>query len=683
MGQPVTSTAPPDGYGIPCPSGIASIISNIFTLPQYKYNNLYEQEQKYTFTNVQVGNLYYFNPSGPPYTWYDISDTQLVIAKTHKDPIINASIVYDEVISARIGVPSSNIKPSTITTIIKEAFYPGFLAYGDKSYIGCGAFNLSDDRETRIYHDNTVIPAVKISYDATLEDSSTVHVEGYISMTNLLLMSSANSYTKVQYHEQFNTIVGYSKANSLLMQVGVISTGAKEARSVAPVSFYISNQGINSVFNVVDIPSGYYSAFPNLIIAPSPTDFKFMPQLSDRQLQNLRDETANELGTETSPTDPDANPNFGDLPDGSTEVNDSATGLYSRYLVSPGTLVTLSDWLWTTGSEIFEAFTNFLYGKPIDTVISLVSYPFNVGSLLGSAASTVKFGNNNTGVAANLLTENSAQINWGTISLASINRNQNFLDMAPYTQLKLYLPWGTGFVDIDPSDVIDIDKTNGVFLGGTLGVISNFEVAKGTVVHNVVNGNGVVIGSYSTNVGRQIAVVGNDYAAKQIQVIAGVVGLAALTAVAGTAGMTAGMSAAFTPQTFAAGTSAVQSSISAGLREGIRTAGSVVSSRAGRRVAMASTAAIATAPMNVYRSGTFTEGSAGMGIQYPYLLVSQPKADIPQNYGSYYGYPCNKFVTLGSLSGYTEVGSVHLDGIPATESEMNELERIIQGGIIL
>lgn len=698
-----------EDWGIDCPEDLASYISSLiinkvfYILETSGEYRVYESQP--SISNVTIRKIYYAKENYSPFIISSLSQfdsDNFVNANTHQ-VVLHSPFAGEFILAGQIPI-SGFLVPSNYKFTLEEVTTlktncPGIMYKLDDGnyYAGATVFNLEDS--DRSYLNFLVRPFVDISYTANYEgkvQNCRVFVNIFYLFGLPTVVDGSYTYTRgfSEPSDNYGTFLYRNSPNYGLPHWDFVTSYTQIGGNYSSTGVgYVIPSGVHygsiqvdkgydyQIYDAyVPTPKSFYSAFPNLIFTDNSNEFERLPTLPDETLEKLRENTKEEISG--LPDDGSAGIGVEGLPEGSTEVNDSATGLYSRYLVSPATLVTLSDWLWTTGSEIFEALTNFLYGKPIDTVISLVSYPFNVGALLGTTGSTVKFGNNDTGVSANRLIENSASIDWGTINLSPINRNQNFLDMAPYTQLKLYLPWGAGFVDIDPSDVIDIDAT-GKFNGGSLGVVSNFEVAKGTVVHNIINSKGIVIGSYSTNAGRQIAVVGNDYAAKQIQVIAGVVGLAAVAAVAATGGIAAGTSAAFTPQTFAVGTSAVQSSLSAGLREGIKTAGSIASSRTAKRVAMASTAAIATAPMNVYRSGTFTEGSAGMGIQYPYLLVSQPKADIPQNYGSYYGYPCNKFVTLGSLSGYTEVGSVHLDGIPATESEMNELEKIIQGGIIL
>ena len=54
---------------------------------------------------------------------------------------------------------------------------------------------------------------------------------------------------------------------------------------------------------------------------------------------------------------------------------------------------------------------------------------------------------------------------------------------------------------------------------------------------------------------------------------------------------------------------------------------------------------------------------------------------MPDNYAHYHGYPSNITRKLGELSGYTVVSNIHLDGLNATSSEIEELESILSSNL--
>lgn len=82
--------------------------------------------------------------------------------------------------------------------------------------------------------------------------------------------------------------------------------------------------------------------------------------------------------------------------------------------------------------------------------------------------------------------------------------------------------------------------------------------------------------------------------------------------------------------------------------------------------------------------GSGLSGNSGyLSIQRPYLVMSIPNISLPENYGHYYGYPCNITETLGNLTGFTKVADVHLDGFTCTKRELDEIERLLKEGVIL
>ena len=371
----------------------------------------------------------------------------------------------------------------------------------------------------------------------------------------------------------------------------------------------------------------------------------------------------------------------GRIPNGSAEANDSRSTLYTRYLVSLNELSVLGEWLWADdlGLQIAKTAISLLYGDPVQTVISCVSYPFNVSSLASSSSVPFHWGGHDAGFSLSALNSNAFSIDWGSIFLSEYWGN--FLDYSPHTQMQLYLPWGTGFVHIDPNDIINANSNSSWTGTGILGIKTNVDLSRGICVHNVI-ANNTVIGSYSGSCGRQIPITGSDYASKQVAMAGAAIG--AMVAGGISAGM--GSQAASTGQNIFGEPSSdinrrymTKSSVKADMF------GSEVSAvgRMAMRPAIASAAALAVSPPSVSRSGSFQEGAGSLSIQQPYLIISRPKMSMPQNYGHMYGYPSNISATLSSLSGYTEVGNIHLEGIYATSEELNEIESLLKSGVLL
>ena len=93
---------------------------------------------------------------------------------------------------------------------------------------------------------------------------------------------------------------------------------------------------------------------------------------------------------------------------------------------------------------------------------------------------------------------------------------------------------------------------------------------------------------------------------------------------------------------------------------------------------------LAKASTNSYvQVGNVSSNYGWTGIQYPFLIFSRSKVEYPSNYREMYGIPSFKKERLGNLTGYTQVGEIHLDGLTCLEEERQELETLLKNGVIL
>lgn len=75
---------------------------------------------------------------------------------------------------------------------------------------------------------------------------------------------------------------------------------------------------------------------------------------------------------------------------------------------------------------------------------------------------------------------------------------------------------------------------------------------------------------------------------------------------------------------------------------------------------------------------------ANIGVmcpRQPYIYIIREKGYNPSKLPSLLGVQSNIFSKLRNCSGFTVVSSVHLDGLSATESEINEIEMSLKGGV--
>lgn len=361
---------------------------------------------------------------------------------------------------------------------------------------------------------------------------------------------------------------------------------------------------------------------------------------------------------------------------GSAEGAVGGAGLFTHYAANEAFLKVIGDWLWADdlGLIIAKEVLSILYGSPIESAISLMSYPFNISSLSGvkTKQQEVFWGAHGSGFNGLAITDPYATIDWGTIELSEFWGN--FLDYAPHTKLELYLPWCTGFVPIDPNEC----------LPGTLRVVTNIELAKGTCLHNVIGNDERIIATHAGTCGKQLPLTALDTSGKALSLVS----TAVSAAVAGTAGAAAQISGNDAYGQFMQG--AQQIGMTPG--EAVR-AGHLIRERAmephlktqqrAKNMALAGSAAATRTPSHVQRSGSFSGSSAGLGVQFPYLILSRPTQSVPAQYGHHYGYPSNIYASLSNLRGYTEVGEIHLTGFVANDAELNEIDSLLKGGVIL
>lgn len=85
---------------------------------------------------------------------------------------------------------------------------------------------------------------------------------------------------------------------------------------------------------------------------------------------------------------------------------------------------------------------------------------------------------------------------------------------------------------------------------------------------------------------------------------------------------------------------------------------------------------------DVKRTGSLSSSSGFMGIKKPYLILSRPIQSLPSEYNTFRGFVSNITLSLSECSGYTKVAEIHMENIPATSAELDELEGLLKAGVI-
>lgn len=324
------------------------------------------------------------------------------------------------------------------------------------------------------------------------------------------------------------------------------------------------------------------------------------------------------------------------------------TGFITLFNPSLSELQALSDYLW---SPLFDIDTvKKLFANPMDVFLGLSIVPVSIPN---GGSKTVKVAGISTGVTMTTAARQYVEVNCG-----SINVNEfwgAYLDYDPYTKAELYLP----YIGTHPIAVDDI-------MGKTITIKYHVDILSGACVAYVKCGSSVLytfIGQCSSS----IPINRSDWTS----VINGALTIAtAIGTMVATGGASAPMSSG--------------SAAEAGAATGASTAKEASKKAAMIRGAsnIASTAVNVMKP-SIEKSGSISGTGGMMAIQKPYLIITRPKQAVPANQKHYMGYPSFITTFIGSLSGYTEMEYIHLEGISATDEELGEIESLLKGGVYL
>jgi hypothetical protein len=309
-----------------------------------------------------------------------------------------------------------------------------------------------------------------------------------------------------------------------------------------------------------------------------------------------------------------------DFPD-LPNISATDTGFITLFNPTAAQLKALASYMWS--NSLFDLATwKKIFADPMDAILGLTVVPVAVPD---GGTSAVKVGNMSTDVNMTLAASQYVIVDCGTLN---VNEYWGaYLDYDPYTKAEIYLPYiGTHALSVD-----DI-------MGKAIHVKYHVDILSGACAAFVKCGDSVLY-TFIGQCASSIPITGSD----MTNVINGVISAAA--------------------------------SIGSMIATGGASAPLAVP-------ALANTAANGMKP-TVEKSGGMSGTGGMLGIQTPYLILTRPNQCLPENQNKFMGYP--SFITskIGSLTGYTEIESAHLDGIPCTDDELLEIESLLKTGVIL
>ena len=304
------------------------------------------------------------------------------------------------------------------------------------------------------------------------------------------------------------------------------------------------------------------------------------------------------------------------------------TGLVTMYGATGAQLQALGSYLW---SNLWDVETNFkkLFASPMDCICGLSIVP--VTPSMGGGQN-VKFGNINTSIALNVLTSQYVEVDCGSINIKEYIGS--FLDYSPYVNISLYLPY-IGYRELSPDDVMN----------DTIHVVYHVDCLSGGCCAMIETGRKGLLYSFNGSCICNVPITAINYSGA-IQNAVSAVG-AGLTTAAGIA-------------TGAAPIAAVG-------------AASMLSSEANTEMNSKTT---------IQRSGAMGGAAGIMSYQKPLLVVTRPRMSVPDKLNKFAGLTTNVTMNLSQCKGFTQVELIHLENIPCTQAEREELLSLLKTGVI-
>lgn len=333
-------------------------------------------------------------------------------------------------------------------------------------------------------------------------------------------------------------------------------------------------------------------------------------------------DTESGMQEELSPDTPSRNPDETGTGNTPTIIlpSGASQGLWAIYNPTQEQLRTFGAWLW---ADDFVEQIKKIFADPMQAIIGLhkVYSPVSV-----SGTQNIQVGYLDSGVSSNVVSQQYIEVDCGTVNL--LEYFGNVFDYAPYTTVKLYLPF-IGIVDLEPDYV----------LRSTISIKYGVDVLTGACLAkvNVQRDNaGGVLYQYSGNCSVTYPISSGSY----MGVVSGVLGVAGSIA-------------------------------------GVLTGGAVLP------MVGAGIASAMNAKTSVQHSGSFSGNAGAMGGKIPYLIVKRPITALPDNMEKIEGIPSNADGKVGDYTGYTEFKKVIVKNLNAELSELKLIESQLLEGVYL
>lgn len=388
-----------------------------------------------------------------------------------------------------------------------------------------------------------------------------------------------------------------------------------------------------------------------------------------------------------STSEQESGPSLGDwdlpadeISDAGTPYNDLDTWLYRVYAMTANQVREFSEQLWNV--NVLDIISRY-FEKPQDVVISLKSFPFDV-----ACGADTNIGFNwisqwsSVNVTGGPVTKEIQTLDFGTVYVPRYS--DCFYDYQPYSSLQVHLPY-IGFIPLKMNEIVG--KT--ISLKYFVDVVTGDFTAQLEIVNS--DNNLTKIGAYQGMISKSLPLSSQDMFSllkKGAEISIGAIGAGTAGLAAATTGSSA-TKAGVEAINFAEAGNMSMADVYKGISDSYEQREQQYGQMAVRRAQHAGENFMATIGQSntpITRSGNIDGNNGRTSFQEAFFIMSVPHQNQPgNNMQKILGFPANAAGPLVNFDGkgFTTVREIRLSSTKATINELAEIERLVQGGIIL
>ena len=326
---------------------------------------------------------------------------------------------------------------------------------------------------------------------------------------------------------------------------------------------------------------------------------------------------------DNQPIKPDPDPTPSPTPVDPSDPSDTSARLFQVHQLSDTEVNALGNFIYS--SDFISAITN-MFTEPMDAIIGCFRLHYR-GTLPIGANERIKLGSilGTSATTGNKIVQQFYTVTFGSVAIPEHYANVEDYD---YTEAEIFLPY-IGFCPLSIKDI----------MAGTVELAYTFDLYTGACIARIYitkNGTKQELYNFNGNSAVMVPLTGRDFTVGVSHLVSGAVGIIAGVATGGASG-------------------AISATIGA-------------SNLVGKE-------------SSIRHSGSCGSNLGAMSNQTPYIVIRRPKAYNASSWPSYYGQPSWWTSSIGSLSGYTRVRYVKLDGLHCTDDERKEIEQLLMAGV--